>query len=311
MTENQPLGSPRGQVEERIPEQAGQRQIRIGVFVIAGLIATVYLIFLLTDPSTFRGRYKVTTTVESVLGLRSRDPVQMRGVTVGQVTGFELSREGGDVVVTLEIEGEWPIPEGSFAQLVQPGIMAPRTVEIVPGNGPGTIGEGDSLPGTAVKGLLDDTESLGQMGQDVLNRVNELLSPENLDNISGSADGLNSLLADLSELVSNVGAEKENLSEMVASLTRAAEGVEGIAADGGEIGEDLASTIAKADSLMDRLDTTRMLMGGDQALNGDAFIEVDPASTLSAIVVDSGSSVVTDLESMRGVPLRWREADGF
>ena len=83
MTVDETQGTFAGQREEPVPEQPGQRQVRIGVFVIAGLIATVYLLFLLTDPSTFRGRYKVTTTVENVMGLRKGDPVQMRGVTVG------------------------------------------------------------------------------------------------------------------------------------------------------------------------------------------------------------------------------------
>ena len=57
--------------------------MRIGVFVLIGLAASVYLLYLLTDPATFRGRYKVTTSVENVMGLRKGDPVQMRGVNIG------------------------------------------------------------------------------------------------------------------------------------------------------------------------------------------------------------------------------------
>jgi phospholipid/cholesterol/gamma-HCH transport system substrate-binding protein len=223
------------------------------VFVIAGLIATIYLLYLLTDPATFRNRYKITTTVENVMGLRKGDPVQMRGVNIGQVNDFEMGTEGENVVIILEVEGQWLIPEGSRTQLVSPGIMAPRTVEVVPGPGPGTIGAGDALPGSTVKGLLDDTESLGEKGQLVLDRIAELLSPENLEAISGSTDGLNTLVGELSDVIES---ESDNLSELIQSFNRAADGLAEITGDGAELGEDLASAMAKADSVMDRLNAT-------------------------------------------------------
>ena len=251
MTVNEIPGSADAQVEEAVPEQAGKRQVRIGMFVLAGLMATTWLLFLLTDPATFRGRYQVTTTVDNVMGLRKGDPVQMRGVTIGQVHDFELGGQGEDVVIILEVEGEWLIPEGSTTQLVTPGLMAPRTVEIVPGPGPGTIGRGDTMPGIAVRGLLDDTETLGEKGQIALDRIAELLSRENLDAFGGSATGLNTLVGALSDLVES---ERENLKELIQSLNSAAEGLTEVT--GPEFREDLTSLVAGADSLMSRLNRT-------------------------------------------------------
>ena len=251
MTVNEIPGSADAQVEEAVPEQAGKRQVRIGMFVLAGLMATTWLLFLLTDPATFRGRYQVTTTVDNVMGLRKGDPVQMRGVTIGQVHDFELGGQGEDVVIILEVEGEWLIPEGSTTRLVTPGLMAPRTVEIVPGPGPGTIGRGDTMPGIAVRGLLDDTETLGEKGQIALDRIAELLSRENLDAFGGSAEGLKTLMSELSDLVES---EKENVKELIQSLNSAADGLAGVT--GPEFREDLTSLVAEADSLMGRLNGT-------------------------------------------------------
>ena len=248
---NEIPGASGEQLEDVVPQQAGKRQVRIGVFVIVGLIATVYLLYLLTDPATFRNRYKVTTTVDNVMGLRKGDPVQMRGVNIGQVNDFEMGRTGEDVVIILEVEGQWLIPEGSSARLVSPGIMAPRTVEVLPGPGPGTIGSGGALPGTVVKGLLDDTESLGEKGQIALDRIADLLSPENLDAIGGSAEGLKTLLGELSDLVES---ESESLTELIQSFNRAADGIAEVT--GPELREDLTNAAAKADSLMGRLAAT-------------------------------------------------------
>jgi phospholipid/cholesterol/gamma-HCH transport system substrate-binding protein len=230
------------------------------MFVLAGLIATIYLLFLLTDPSTFRGRYKVTTTVDNVMGLRKGDPVQMRGVTVGQVHDFELGGQGEDVVIVLEVEGEWLIPEGSSTQVIQPGLMAPRTVEILPGPGPGTIDRDGTLPGVAVRGLLDDTETLGEKGQIALDRITELLSPKNLEAFGGSAEGLNTLLSELSDLVES---ERENLKELIQSLNSAADGLTEVT--GPEFREDLTSLVAGADSLMGRLNGTSESIEGTVA----------------------------------------------
>ena len=253
MTVNDIPGFSDARAEEAVPEQVGGRQVRIGMFVLSGLIATIFLLFLLTDPATFRGRYQITTTVDNAMGLRTGDPVQMRGVTIGQVHGFEMAREGGSVVITLEVEGEWLIPEGSSTQLVSPGLMAPKTVEVLPGPGPGTIDRGDLLPGITVKGLLDDTESLGEKGQLALDRITELLSPENLDAIGNSAGGLSTLVGDLSDIVAS---ESNNLKALIESLSRAADGLAEATAGGPELREDLTSTMAAADSLMARLNAT-------------------------------------------------------
>ena len=185
------------------------------------------------------------------MGLRTGDPVQMRGVTIGSVNDFELAAQGEDVVITLEIDGQWPIPEGSTTQLVQPGLMAPRTVEVLPGPGPGTIGRGDNIPGVARSGLLDDTEGLGEKGQIALDAIAELLSEKNLDAFSGSAQGLDNLVGELSDLVES---ERENLAEVIESFRRAADGL--AETTGPELREDLASLMARGDSAMGRINTT-------------------------------------------------------
>jgi phospholipid/cholesterol/gamma-HCH transport system substrate-binding protein len=297
LTANEIPGSSDSQVEEVVPQQAGQRQVRIGVFVIAGLIATIYLLYLLTDPATFRNRYKIMTTVDNVMGLRKGDPVQMRGVNIGQVNDFEMGGTGEDVVIILEIEGQWPIPGGSSTQLVQPGLMAPRTVEVLPGPGPGIIGTGSMLPGTAVKGLLDDTESLGEKGQIVLDRMAELLSPENMDAIGGSAEGLNTLVGELSDLVES---ESEGLAELIQSFNRAVEGLAEVT--GPELRDDLANTAAKADSLMDRLNTTSESIEGAMASLETILARIESGEgTLGQLFVDDllYTSLTAAVESAR------------
>ena len=299
MTANEIPGASATQAEEAVPEQAGKRQVRIGIFVLGGLIATIYLLFLLTDPAFFRGRYQITTTVDNVMGLRKGDPVQMRGVTIGSVHDFEMVREGENVVITLEVEGQWLIPEGSRTQLVSPGLMAPRTVEVLVGPGPGTIGRGGSLPGTAVRGLLDDTESLGEKGQVALDAIALLLSERNLEAIGGSAQGFNTLLGELSDLVES---ESENVTELIQSFNRAADGLADMTSDGAELGEDLQSAMAQADTLMGRLRATSESLGSAGASLETILARIaDGEGTLGQLSVNDTlyTSIAQAVESVR------------
>lgn len=292
------LGASAAQAEDAVPEQAGSRHARVGLFVIAGLIATTVLLFMLTDPSLFRGRYKVTTTVDNAMGLRVGDPVQMRGVTIGSVNDFDFGEGEEDVIVVLEIDGQWDIMEGSTTQIVQPGLMAPKTVEVLPGSGPGTI-RGDNMPGVAVRGLLDDTETLGEKGQMALDRIIELLSDKNLDAFGGSAEGLNNLLAELSNLVES---ESESLSELIESFNRAADGLAEITGDGAELGDNLASTVAKADSVMDRLNRTAESVSTAVASLQTILTRIENGQgTLGRLSVDDSlfTSITAAAESVR------------
>ena len=239
------------EIGQAIPQQAGRRDVRVGLFVLIGLAATIYLMFLLTDPATFRGRYKITTTVEDVMGLRKGDPVQMRGVNIGRVHDFDLAQDAQNVLIVLEIEGQWRIPEGSRTELVSPGLMSPRTVMVVPGSGVGEIQPGATLPGIAVKGLLDDTETLGQKGEAFLDQVTALLSDSTIAAVGGGAQDLRAFLNELSDAMQAQGDEVEDL---IASLNRAADGLADMT--GPELQDDITNTVSQADSLIGSLTAT-------------------------------------------------------
>ncbi len=157
-----------------------------------GMVAALFALFLLTDPSTFRGRYRISTVVEDAGGIRRGDPVQMRGVNVGRVMSFSMAPQG--VRITLEIEGAWDIPSDSRSRLVSGGILGGRTVEIVEGGSPAPISGGGEIPGENVAGLLDFPADLGKDAQAVLGQIKNLLAEPTLDAIQGSATELQALL---------------------------------------------------------------------------------------------------------------------
>ena len=198
-------------------------------------------LFLLTDPSTFRGRYMISTTVEDAGGIRKGDPVQMKGVNIGRVHAFTLVPRG--VEITLELEGAWEVPADSRTRLVSSGILGGRTVEVVPGSGPERIRPGGSLVGETMPGLLDFPPDLGANAEEVLERIQDLLSAPTIDAVHNGAQDLRNLLSQLSEIAEAQGAE---VARLTASLNRSARGLEEAAGSG----KDWAKAVARADSAL-------------------------------------------------------------
>jgi phospholipid/cholesterol/gamma-HCH transport system substrate-binding protein len=148
-----------------IPRDSGRREVRVGIFVLAGLISFVWILFMMTDPATLRGRYMVVTVLENAGGVRKGDPIQLRGVNVGRVHRFEmLSR--GEVAITMELEDEWQVPMGSEVRLGAAGIFGGRTMEIVPGSAQGFLQDYDTIPGVGADpgGLMGSLEGAAASG---------------------------------------------------------------------------------------------------------------------------------------------------
>jgi phospholipid/cholesterol/gamma-HCH transport system substrate-binding protein len=235
------------EILDAAPPAAARKDIRVGVFVLLGIISFVIVLFLLTDPATMRGRYLLVTTVPSAGGVRRGDPVQMRGVNVGRVRSFEMQGDGR-VAITLELEGEWGIPQGSTTRMGASGIFGGRTLEIVDAPDGPLLEEGDTLPGEAgaSSDLLSSAAELGDQAGKVLDRITSLLDTTTVTAVQTSAGELEALLG---ELTATAREQRVSLRVLTESLARSAEGIEGAA-------PDVARAIARADSAMSTLNAT-------------------------------------------------------
>jgi phospholipid/cholesterol/gamma-HCH transport system substrate-binding protein len=295
-----------------IPRGQINREFQVGIFVILGVASVLLALFLLTDPSTFRGRYRATTTVEDAGGIRRGDPVQMMGVNIGRVQGFSLAPDG--VLITLELEGEWKIPVDSRTQLVSSGILGGRTVEVVRGTSSEVLRPGGSLPGENLPGLLDFPPDLGQNAEDVLGRIQTLLDDPTIEAVQAGAVELRSLLAQLSSLAE---AQGEEIARLTASLNRSAEGLEKAASSG----EDWASAVARADSaLATAQETSRNLRNASASLEtilqrmeaGEGTLgQLSTDSTLYETLASAAESIRALAEDIRVNPGRYVKIEIF
>lgn len=245
------------------PRRTGGKEAQVGIFVIVGLISFILVLFWMTDPATFRGRYMLVTEVGNAGGVRSGDPIQMQGVNIGRVNGFEMLGDNR-VFITMEIEGEWQIPEGSTTIMGEAGLFGGRVLEIERGPGPGYYADFDTIPGIGASGggLLGSVDELSARAQSVLESLDQMLDEETVGSVQGTARELESLL---SELAAVTREQRGSLGELTATLNRAAEGMEAASA----AGPDIASAVARADSAMAMLNQTTESLDGAVASLGE------------------------------------------
>ncbi len=243
-------GPSESELARAVPRDTSVRHLRVGLFVILGLVSFITVLFMMTNPAGLRGRYNLITELADAGGVRRGDPVQMRGVIVGRVSGFEMTDEER-VTISLELYDEWRVPAGSTATLAEAGVFGGRTVEILPGTGAGILQPLDTIPGEDTGGgLLATVGELGSEAEVVMQRIEQLLNPTTIGAVQGSAVEFEALAGDLRSVVAQQRAE---LGEMTSSLARVAAGLEATA---DEAGPDIARAAARADSLLAKMEET-------------------------------------------------------
>ncbi|HEU4456655.1 MAG TPA: MlaD family protein [Longimicrobium sp.] len=234
------------------PTRSPRREVQVGIFVLAGVLAVLVALFVLTDPGLFRGRYYVTTQVTDAGGIRKRDPVQLNGVNIGRVDDLRLIP--GGVQLRLELQGEYPVPADSRVRLAAQGLLGEKVAQILPGRSPERVARGGTLLSTDAEGGLgntaqelgDQAQVLGTKADTVLTRAQLLLSQQTIGAVGASAQELQTTLAQLALLASE---QRRELSALTGSLQRSAQGLEGATTR-----PELARAIARTDSLTIKLD---------------------------------------------------------
>lgn len=215
----------------------------VGLFLIVGLLAVLGTLFVMTEPAMFRGRYIIYTGVTNAGGMRRGDAVQMRGVPIGRVMRLRISHEG--VSIQMEIEGEFKIPKDSHVEIKSGGLMQGMVVDVVPGLSDSYVEQGDVLQGRSGQGAGDVLADLNEQVQDVLQRVQSLLSEATVTNVHDSTAELAALLK---ELNGTVGEQRKQLNALTASLRKSSEGLEKVTA-----GPELERSTKRIDEMTARM----------------------------------------------------------
>ena len=122
-------------------------EISVGAFVLAGILALVFLVVRVSGINFEDGAtYSITARFDDVAGLKRRAKVSMSGVTIGRVSQIQVDTEYGEAVVHMEIERRaGSLSADTGAQILTEGILGARYVNLLPGAEEQALGDGDEI----------------------------------------------------------------------------------------------------------------------------------------------------------------------
>ena len=200
-------------------------ELRVGLFVLVGLLILAVAIFYVTGAGFLGPKYRLKTYLPEVSGLSAGAPVRLDGVEIGNVETIRLvPRVPGkppermhNIEVTMRLDRKYQgdILTDSTASLVTEGLLGNRYVTVQRGYTGVPLKEGQAIPGVEEKAIkevversadvLANLKALSEEIQDIVGDVRagkgnlgKLLTDEK------AYDHLNSILAKADVIAGNV-----------------------------------------------------------------------------------------------------------
>ncbi|MCP4005428.1 MAG: outer membrane lipid asymmetry maintenance protein MlaD [bacterium] len=125
---------------------SAQRDLLVGLFVLAGLVAIAYLSIQVGGANyAGPGGLSLTAYFDEVGGLAERAPVVVGGVKVGTVRRIDLDEEDFRAIVTLEVDDSLELPDDTSASILTAGVLGDQYLSLEPGGSPDLLGNGDTI----------------------------------------------------------------------------------------------------------------------------------------------------------------------
>ncbi len=126
-------------------------------FLVVLVIASSYWGFnYLKGKDLFNKQLTYHIIYERIDGLNVSSPVTINGFKVGQVTNIQMLRErNAQLLVTIDLEGEYVLPQGSIAQIYSMDLMGTKGIEILLGDTNVMHVENDTLIAQMEQSLKD------------------------------------------------------------------------------------------------------------------------------------------------------------
>jgi phospholipid/cholesterol/gamma-HCH transport system substrate-binding protein len=142
----------------------------VGVFVLLGLLAVVFLALKAANLASFSvgSTYALTAKFDNIGGLKVRAPVKSAGVTVGRVTAIALDPQSFQGLVTIEVDSRVKFPSDTSAKILTSGLLGDQYIGLEPGGSDKNLAGGDQIKMTQSAVVLENL-----IGQFLYNRAAE------------------------------------------------------------------------------------------------------------------------------------------
>jgi phospholipid/cholesterol/gamma-HCH transport system substrate-binding protein len=135
----------------------------VGIFVLLGIAALVVLALRVGNLSGFayNDGYILHANFTDVGSLKTRSPVKLGGVTIGEVTHIGMNPKTFMANVTMRIEPKVKLPVDTGASIYTQGLLGEQYVAIQPGGMPQDLKPGGTI--TMTQSAVNIDQMIGQM----------------------------------------------------------------------------------------------------------------------------------------------------
>ncbi|WP_037585814.1 outer membrane lipid asymmetry maintenance protein MlaD [Stenoxybacter acetivorans] len=133
-------------------------EIMVGLFVILGMAAVVFLSFRVAGGSGWGANqptYTVYASFSDIGGLKVKAPVKAAGVVVGRVSDIQLDPKTYWAKTTLKIEKQYHFSDDVSAQILTSGLLGDQYIGLTQGGDTEDLADGDTLTLTSSALVLE------------------------------------------------------------------------------------------------------------------------------------------------------------
>jgi phospholipid/cholesterol/gamma-HCH transport system substrate-binding protein len=239
-------------------------ELRVGLFVLVGLLILAVGIFYVTGAGFLGPKYRLKTFLPEVSGLSTGAPVRLDGVDIGNVEAIKLvPRVPGkapdrmhniEVDIRIDRKFQSDVLTDSTASLITEGLLGNRYVTIQRGYTGVPLKEGQAIPGTEEKAIKEVVER----------------SADVLANLKALSEQIQSIVAD-------VRAGKGNLGKLITDESAY---------------NHLNSVLGKADQIASNVQSGQGTVG-KLLMTDELYAKVDKG-------VDNVNGILSDVKAQKG-----------
>src|SRR4051812_14005753 len=155
------------------------RNLKVGIFVLAGLLFSAVVIFLIGDERRlFSSSVPFRAEFADVQGLKPGAPVQMGGIDIGHVGAVGYGDKVADTTIYVEIQivksEAGRIKTDSLAKISTKGLLGDKMIEITKGKEAESRKPGEIIPSDLSPSIFDRVSGIGDKAGAALDEVKKV-----------------------------------------------------------------------------------------------------------------------------------------
>ena len=206
--------------------ERGVNYILIGSCFIATLIGLVVFIFWFSDSNDFGGdikEYKAYSKI-SIAEIKPNSSIKYKGINVGKVTNINFKDNNFDEVeFDLIIREDLPIKKDSILQVDQSGLIGNVFLNLIQNDTSNDIldsGGALQIKTGGISQILDSAPNLTGKVDSLLKNANEVMSEENIKNITSILESIKDSAIKLNKMMSLVQENTEEIGSLFTNIDK-------------------------------------------------------------------------------------------